>query len=159
MEIRSKSSINVLGVLFDSKLNWKAQAAQTIMKAKRTLHAIKLIKKYFTTDELKQLLTLNFYSVLYYNCEIWLTRCWNQDAKSNCWQPPQWLLKYVYHTMTVQYHLINYMNYKEGQLLQRWCGIDWQSNFTKSTMQEWWMMTGLILISNKILMTETTMFK
>ena len=73
VEIRSKSTINVLGVLFDSKLNWKAQVAQTITKAKRTLHAIKLIKNYFTKDELKQLLTLNFYSVLYYNCEIWLT--------------------------------------------------------------------------------------
>ena len=55
------------------KMNWSAQVAQTIKKAKKTLHAIKLIKQYFKKDELKQLLTSNFYSVLYYNCEIWLT--------------------------------------------------------------------------------------
>ena len=73
VEIRSKLTINVLGVLFDSKLNWSAQVAQTIMKAKKTLHAIKLIRRYFKKDELKQLLTSNFYSVLHYNCEIWLT--------------------------------------------------------------------------------------
>ena len=47
IEIRSKPTINVLGVLFDSKLNWSHQVAQTIKKAKRVIHAIKLIKKYF----------------------------------------------------------------------------------------------------------------
>ena len=70
--IRSKSTINVLGVLFDSKLNWSHQVAQTVQKAKKTIHAIKLIRRYFTKMELKQLITLNFYSVLYYNSEIWL---------------------------------------------------------------------------------------
>ena len=34
-------------------------------------YCIKLIKKYFTTYELSQLITSNFYSVLYYNSEIW----------------------------------------------------------------------------------------
>ena len=41
--IRSKHSINVLGVLFDSKLNWQPQVALSITKAKKSLHAIKLI--------------------------------------------------------------------------------------------------------------------
>ena len=70
--IRSKTSINVLGVLFDSKLNWSSQVAQTIRKAKGATHAIKLIWKYFSKTELKQLITSNFYSILFYNCEIWL---------------------------------------------------------------------------------------
>ena len=46
--VKSKISINVLGVTFDSKLNWSIQVAQSIMKAKRSLHAIKLIKIFFT---------------------------------------------------------------------------------------------------------------
>ena len=31
------------------------------------------MKKYLTKDETKMLLTSNFYSVLYYNCEVWLS--------------------------------------------------------------------------------------
>ena len=71
--IKSKPAINVLGVLFDSKLNWTHQVAQVISKAKNLLHAIKLIRKYFNVQEMKQLITSTFYSVLYYNYEIWLT--------------------------------------------------------------------------------------
>ena len=46
--------------------------AQTIKKSWRALQAIRLIKKYLTKKETKQLLTSNFYSILYYNCKIWL---------------------------------------------------------------------------------------
>ena len=71
--IKSKKTINVLGVLFDSKLQWTNQVSQAIHKSKRALHGIKLIKKYLTKNETKMLMTSNFYSVLYYNCEIWLS--------------------------------------------------------------------------------------
>ena len=70
--IRLKKTINVLGVLFDSKLQWTAQVSQTINKSKKALHGIKLVSKYLTKTETKPLLTSNFYSILYYNCEIWL---------------------------------------------------------------------------------------
>ena len=70
--IKSKKSINVLGVMFDSKLQWSVQVAQAINKSKKALHAIRLVRKYMTKIELKQLITSNFFSVLYYNCEIWL---------------------------------------------------------------------------------------
>ena len=73
-QIKSKKTINVLGVLFDSKLQWNEQVSQTITKSKRALHGIKLIKKYLTKEETKMLLTSNFYSILYYNCEIWLSQ-------------------------------------------------------------------------------------
>ena len=71
--IRSKKSINVLGIVFDSQMKWNEQVAQAITKSKRALHGIKLIKKYLTKDETKMLLTSNFYSILYYNCEVWLS--------------------------------------------------------------------------------------
>ena len=43
------------------------------MESNSALHCIRLIKYYFTTDELKQLLTANFYSILYYNSEMEFT--------------------------------------------------------------------------------------
>ena len=63
--------MNVLGVIFDSTLNWSSHISQTITKSKKALHAIRLIKKYFKKDEILNLLTSNFYSILYYNSEIW----------------------------------------------------------------------------------------
>jgi hypothetical protein len=69
--VRSKPSINVLGVIFDSKLQWVEQVSKAVRRANSALHAIRLIRKFFTTKELLQLLTANFYSILYYNSEIW----------------------------------------------------------------------------------------
>ena len=79
--IRSKNTMNVLGVIFDSKLQWSAQVSNSIMKANRSLSAIKLIKKYFTKDELSTLLTSNFYSILFYNSEIWHIPSLNPNSK------------------------------------------------------------------------------
>ena len=67
--IKSKKCINVLGVLFDSKMQWIDQVSQAITKSKKALHGIKLIRKYMTKSEIKMLITSNFYSILYYNCE------------------------------------------------------------------------------------------
>ena len=69
--IMSKTSINVLGVSFDSKMTWSNQISQTIQKANKALHAIKIIKKYFSKIEITTLLTSNYFSILYYNSEIW----------------------------------------------------------------------------------------
>ena len=38
--VTSKKQINVLGVLFDSKLNWNSHVAQAISKAKKSLFAL-----------------------------------------------------------------------------------------------------------------------
>ena len=43
--IKSKQSINILGVKFDAKLNWEQYISNIINKSKRTLHGIRLIKK------------------------------------------------------------------------------------------------------------------
>ena len=73
VSIRSTKSINVLGVIFDSKLNWNIHEAKTISKAKRSLFGLKLLKKYFSNQEMRRLLDSHFYSVLFYNANIWLT--------------------------------------------------------------------------------------
>ena len=53
-------------------MQWTTQVSMAISKSKRALHAIKLVKKYLTKNETKMLLTSNYYSILYYNSEIWL---------------------------------------------------------------------------------------
>ena len=67
----SKKVINVLGVSFDSKLQWGGQVASACNKATKAINAIRLIKRFFTKVELLQLITANVFSVLYYNSEIW----------------------------------------------------------------------------------------
>ena len=73
--------MNVLGVSFDSKLNWQNQIQNSITKSKKALQAIYLKRKHFTKAELLQITTSNFYSILYYNAEIWLTPTLNNDSK------------------------------------------------------------------------------
>ena len=69
--VKSVNEMNVLGVKFDSNLKWSPHVSAVIKKSLAALHAIKLIRKYFTHKELSMLLTSNFFSILYYNSEIW----------------------------------------------------------------------------------------
>ena len=79
--IKSTKKINVLGVLFDQKLQWSDQVAHTVLKSNKALNAIKLIRKFFTTKDLLQIITSNFYSVFYYNSEIWHLQSLNSNLK------------------------------------------------------------------------------
>jgi len=79
--ITSKNEINVLGITFDSKLQWSSQVSRAIVGANKALQAIKLIRKYFTTPEIVQLLTSNFYSRFYYGSEIWHIPTLNRNCK------------------------------------------------------------------------------
>ena len=69
--VAAKDFINVLGVIFDMTLSWSKQVQSAVTKANRALNALKLIRKYFNTKELLQLITSNYYSVLFYNSEVW----------------------------------------------------------------------------------------
>ena len=71
VKIKSVTRINVLGVIFDQKLQWTDHVSYCISKSSKALCAIRLIRKFFSTTELLQLITSNFYSILYYNSEIW----------------------------------------------------------------------------------------
>jgi hypothetical protein len=52
-------------------MQWSSHVSKVIIKANKALNAIKLIRKFFNKKELLQLLTSNFFSVLYYNSEVW----------------------------------------------------------------------------------------
>ena len=66
---------------FDSKLQWSSQVSRAIRGTNTSLQAIKLIRKYFTTPEIVQLLTSNFYSKFYYGSKIWHIPTLNQNCK------------------------------------------------------------------------------
>ncbi len=63
--------MKVLGVIFDSKLCWLDHSTSAINRENCSLNAIKIIRKYFNTRELINLIISNFYSVLYYNSDVW----------------------------------------------------------------------------------------
>ena len=84
--IISQSTINVLGVIFDSKLQWALQILHCVSKSLNALNAIKLIKKFFNRTELLQLVTSNFYSILYYNSGIWHLPNLKNALKSKCFK-------------------------------------------------------------------------
>ena len=71
LKVTSKAEMNVLGLTFDSRLSWSPQVARAIKNANASLQAIRMIRKFFNTNEIIQLLTSNFYSRLYYGSEIW----------------------------------------------------------------------------------------
>ena len=69
--IKSTGYMNVLGITFDSKLSLDEHISKLFTKTNSTLYCIKQIKYYFTPKELSQIITSTFYSILYYNSEIW----------------------------------------------------------------------------------------
>ena len=73
--------MNVLGVTFNSKLNWNIQMAKTITKANKSLYATKMISKFLNGREIKTLSTSNFYLNLFYNSEILLSHLLDQNLK------------------------------------------------------------------------------
>ena len=81
IQVTTKKSMNVLGLTFDSKLQWHIQVQNSINKRKSALNALHLIRKYFTKTQLLQLITSNYYPILYYNAEIWLLPCLSPPLK------------------------------------------------------------------------------
>ena len=71
VKTRKIFKIIVFGVTFDSKLQWGDHISSTVKKANTALHAIILIKHYFTPTELRSLITANFYAILFYDAEIY----------------------------------------------------------------------------------------
>ena len=165
--ITSKQTINVLGVIFDSKLQWGAQVENVIKKSTKSKHAIMLIRKYFNKFELSTLLTSNFYSILYYNCDVWLIASLKPQLKQQLLSASARALRICtpnYNNLMSyeQIHAINkratpnqMMLYKHSLLLYKiwndaiyskdWLALNFQQNFN--------------LRCNKVKLYETSNYK
>ena len=49
--------MNVFGIIFDNKLNWNNHIAKAISKVNSAQHCVRLIKYYFTPEELIEKIT------------------------------------------------------------------------------------------------------
>ena len=63
-EIKSMRTMNVLGILFDSTMKWNDHVNKAINDSSSSLYAIKLIRKFFSPEEVRNLLTSLYYSKL-----------------------------------------------------------------------------------------------
>ena len=81
--------------------------ANATKKANRALNAIKIIRKHFNTKELLQILTNNFYSILYYNSEVWMLKNLNTNLKRSLPWTSASALKMAQHYPK---HNINYID-------------------------------------------------
>ena len=79
--ITTKKTLNVLGVIFDSKLQWTEHVAMAISKSNRALNALRMISKHFNMKELINLTTSNYYSILMYNSEVWQSSALKENLK------------------------------------------------------------------------------
>ena len=77
----TKKSMNVLGILFESKLTWGSQVHKSIKKANQSLQGLKQIFRYFNCEENVKLLTAFYYSRLYYASQIWLHQGLNKSFR------------------------------------------------------------------------------
>ena len=103
--ITTKNDMNILGVQFDTRLTWEKQVTATITKANKALNALRLIRRFFNTKELLQLLTSNYYSILYYNCEVWMISSLKANQQNSLLSDSANDLKMAFHYPR---RLINY---------------------------------------------------
>ena len=64
-DLSGKSTINVLGAIIDSKLQWQPQIENVIKKYNKARYEISIIKRFVDKTELNSLLSANYYSILY----------------------------------------------------------------------------------------------
>jgi len=72
--VNTRSDMKVLGVQFDSKLDWTKQVSATVSKTNGMYFGLKTIRRHLKPEQAKQVVTAYYFSVLYYGIEIWFHR-------------------------------------------------------------------------------------
>jgi hypothetical protein len=67
------------------------------MKASKSLDVIKIIRRIFTTSKLLKLMTSSYYSVLFYNSELWNPSNLNHQSKQRLLSARGNALRVCYH--------------------------------------------------------------
>ena len=93
--IRVLNKIRVLGIIFDSKLNWYEHTKHAMSKANKAKQGLSLIRKYFNQEEMLKLATAYFYSTLYYGAKVWLMSTLHSTIKKQLWQASSYMLLIV----------------------------------------------------------------
>jgi hypothetical protein len=80
--ITSENTMKVLGVLFDSKLQWSNQVENAIKKAKKACGGLNRLRKFISQEKMMQMATAFAYSKLFYGAPIWL----NDTLSKKLWR-------------------------------------------------------------------------
>ena len=174
--IRSIDCMNVLGVKFDSKLQWSRHVSHTITRANGALNAIRLIRRYFTSKELLTLVTANYYSILYYNSEIWhipnlkpqlkqMLMSVSAKALKLCMKNPEPRLSFdkiheinkratPHNLMIYKHSLLLHKLYNQGQPSTEWVNLHFQHQFSMRQGMFTIAKTNLLKIGNNIMVNR-----
>ena len=144
--------MNVLGINFDSKLNWQSHVRIAIKKSQKALQAIRIIKKHFTKKELYSLVLSNYYSILFYNSQIWLIPSLSNNTKNSLLSSSAKPLKicYPHYDRFVSFELLHQAQQPRKQssiTTMHYC-------YTKLTIPLTKIRTGLTSISTKASITD-----
>ena len=110
--LTSSTHMNVLGIYFDSKLQWQNQVQNSVNKSKKALHAIYIIQKYFNKNQLRAIIIANYYSILYYNAEVWLLPSLKPALRQQLLSASSAPLKIITNNYNylVSYNSLHYLN-------------------------------------------------
>ena len=73
MSVVTKSSMRVLGVVFDSQMKWDIHVEQVLQKAKKSIQGLRILRRNLHGESFHQVLNAKFYSKLYYSSVVWLS--------------------------------------------------------------------------------------
>jgi len=70
--IEPKDCIKALGITLDNKLTWAKHIEGLTTRITRVINGLKIIRKKFTRNQFKNIVTSQVYGVLYYGSVVWL---------------------------------------------------------------------------------------
>jgi len=91
--IKSQQSMKILGIEFDSKLNWSIHCQKVISNSKTSCYGLNHLRKFFTQEEMINIATAIAYSKFYYGAQIWLGPNILASVKKRLKAASTWILK------------------------------------------------------------------
>jgi hypothetical protein len=80
-EVTPKSSMRVLGICFDEKLNWRQHILEVSNKIKRNIYGLSRLRGYLSAEDTKIVAKTCVLPKLYYGSQIFLTPSLNGDSR------------------------------------------------------------------------------
>ena len=159
-------------------MRWQYQVQNTINKSKSALNAIYLICKYFNKKQLLDIITSNYYSILYYNAEVWLLPTLNPQLKQKLLSASSAPLKLTTNNYNylISFNTLHYVNkratpdmiqaYKHALLLHKlynnenaninWVDLFFSQNFNHRNQTVKFYNTSTYKVGNNLLPNRFT---
>jgi len=107
--IQSTPTIKALGVILDENLNWEKHVQHVSNACQKINMGFKILKKYFTQQELLTLATSLYYSKMYYAAEVWLSNMLSVKSQRTLMTSSARILKTVSGTKCDQTDKVSFL--------------------------------------------------